>query len=243
MRFGEWLRSQDEAFEDKRPYKKRRPGAVTGAAKAARRGGGIAAAVNPSNLSKPGPDNPSGLVYKGISIGGPDYKTVSKIHKPFSHPPRHLPDPYHWPVAAESWMTEEPVKDPNEPYYEHEWTDFSLDTGRGGRLARLEVYLRVPGFASTYGDPKRPDLAGKFIAEQHPEYPEHLFTASTAVHPAFQRKGFGREMLDHALGVAKARGFKGFVSDPGGRREPGDRLWNHVRTRRGAGGDYMEGAR
>lgn len=77
--FSEWYWQIDE-FEKTRHYKKRRPGAVTGAAKAARRGGGIAKAVNPSNLSKTPNDNPYGKKFQGISVGGPIFKQDLKTH-------------------------------------------------------------------------------------------------------------------------------------------------------------------
>lgn len=87
MGFKEWLASE-EVGKETRPYKKRRLGAITGAAKFARRGGGIASAVNPANLSKAPNSNPAGQVYKGINIAGPIYsqppKTVVKKQKYFS---------------------------------------------------------------------------------------------------------------------------------------------------------------
>jgi hypothetical protein len=92
MEFKEWL-DQNEAYNWQR-YKKRRLGAVTGSAKAARRGGGIAAPVNPANLSKTPTTNPAGQTFKGIDIGGPDYKTISKIHNPTAKTPKYLPNPF-----------------------------------------------------------------------------------------------------------------------------------------------------
>lgn len=81
MFFKEWL-TQTEAFEQKRGYKKRRPGAITGAAKLARQGGGIAKPIMPANLSKAPNANPAGQVFRGITIAGPDYRTTAKVHEP-----------------------------------------------------------------------------------------------------------------------------------------------------------------
>ena len=91
--FKEWL-EVSESFEQKRHYKKRRPGSITGAAKAARQGSGIAKSVNPANLSKAPNSNPAGQTYNGMTIGGPDYKTIAKIHKPFIKKPNYLPNPF-----------------------------------------------------------------------------------------------------------------------------------------------------
>jgi hypothetical protein len=92
MTFKEWL-TQNEAFEKTRDYKKRRPGAVTGAAKMARRGGGIAAAVTPANLSKAPNTSPAGQTFKGIDIGGPIYDQPSKVIDLFKKK-TYLPSPF-----------------------------------------------------------------------------------------------------------------------------------------------------
>lgn len=90
MNFREWLDAR-EAFEQKQDYKKRRPGAITGAAKMARRGGGIAAVVNPANLSKAPITSPAGQTFAGMTIGGPVYRQPSKIHQPSKQ--KYLPSP------------------------------------------------------------------------------------------------------------------------------------------------------
>lgn len=90
MTFKEYL-IQSEAFEKTNDYKKRRLGSITGAAKRARRGGGIASVVNPADLSKPPSSNPSGQAFKGIDIGGPIYNDSNpKIIEPFKKQ-RYLP--------------------------------------------------------------------------------------------------------------------------------------------------------
>ncbi len=84
MDFKTWL----EAFE-KSNYKKNRKNPITKINISTK-------AVNPSNLSKPSIDNPSGTTYNGINIDGPDYKTIAKIHTPLKNKTKHLNDPYKW---------------------------------------------------------------------------------------------------------------------------------------------------
>jgi hypothetical protein len=75
--FKEWLET-NEAFDQTRPYKKRRPGSKTGAQVAH-----FNKVVKPANLGKAPNTNPAGQVFKGMSIAGPEYAKPPKTIDPF----------------------------------------------------------------------------------------------------------------------------------------------------------------
>jgi len=85
-----------------------------------------------------------------------------------------------------------------------------------------------------------PDEFGRIEIEFLQEMPEYLFVSSASIDKDIQRQGYGTQLYQYALQFAKEKGYKGIVSDRGGRSKEADKLWHSLSPKANKEFDVLE---
>ena len=85
-----------------------------------------------------------------------------------------------------------------------------------------------------------PDEFGRIEIERLAEIPEYLFVSSASIDKDLQRQGYGRQLYQYALQFAKEKGYKGIVSDRGGRTQAAHDFWQTLNPKVDKDFDVLE---